>query len=353
MLRRLLPPLLALVVLAAGCGGTDDSATACKTVPSNMVASAIRAAGGPAGALTTTPNDEVNLTNCRWVSAGASVSVTIDSAPKAPLRYWHRITEQFEFYKADPQRNPQLVFGVGDDGGFGGAGAYWVPASGQLIAVHGQRIAIVSLSLRGLSSRAERTAAARIAQEALGTTARHTTVRGPAVARIELLTPRDGAVVRSDHVRVRGAIAPPKGKVTVNGQHVQTHDGTFHLTTALHAGLNRIAVAASGGRAKPSTLVVEVRRGSSPEAFARRAEREHPGRLPRLLGERLDSAKAILGALGRRVQVIDVEAAPGPDDARVVCQTRPFEGKPMPRGNRAVTVIADRDGPDACKSLGS
>jgi Glucodextranase, domain B len=352
VIRRLSLPLLVLLAVAAGCG-SDDATTACNTVSKTTVSSAIRAAGGAAATLDVTPNDEVNLTNCRWEATGTNVSVTIDSAPKAPLRYWHRITEQWEFYKQDPERNPQLVFGVGDDGTFGGAGAYWVPASGQLIALHGERIAIVALKLRGLDNKAQRGVAARIAQAALGTTGHAPSVKAPAVARIQLLTPRDGAVVREDHVRVRGAIVPPKGRVTVNGEHVEVAHGTFHVTVPLHAGANRIAVAASGGRAHPATLVVEVRRGTSPEAFAHRALRDHPGRVPRLLGERLDAAKEIVAEIGHRVRVIDVEDAPGPDDARIVCQTRPFPGKPLPRGERAVTLIADRDEPGACKSLGS
>jgi hypothetical protein len=172
-----------LVALAGACGltacGDDESApsvrtepfeqtrlrepgesgtvqeTVCKRVPARAVARAIRM---PGTRLEAKPNDSLDLSVCDWRAKGVRVQMILDSAPRAELRYFNQLSEQLEFYNADPKRRPYQIKGVGDDAAYGGAGAWWTRAKGQLVAYSTKRI----LRVRVVGIPAKRRAAVRL-----------------------------------------------------------------------------------------------------------------------------------------------------------------------------------------------
>jgi hypothetical protein len=178
--RTLVCCLVALgLVLAAAACGDDDSApsvrtepfqptrlrepgesgkvkeTVCKRVPGRAVA---RALGKPGIRLEAEANDSLDLSVCDWRAKGLRVQMIQDSAPRAELRFFNQLSEQLEFYNADPKRRPYQIKGVGDDAAYGGAGAWWTRARGQLVAYSKNRI----LRVRVVGIRARRRAAIRL-----------------------------------------------------------------------------------------------------------------------------------------------------------------------------------------------
>ena len=111
-------------------------------------------------------NNSYQLSLCTYRGAGVSIKLTVDSAPEAQRRYWNRIVEQQEFHAADSARRPQLVFGVGNDRTYGGAGAYWVPSVSKLQGYRGGRMVIVALRLPGVPDATKKRVAARLAHAA-------------------------------------------------------------------------------------------------------------------------------------------------------------------------------------------
>jgi hypothetical protein len=86
------------------------------------------------------PNDSTDLSICDWRGGGQRVQLIVDSAPRAQLRYYNQLAEQFQFHNTEPNRRPYQLNHVGDDGAYGGAGAWWTRSKSQLVAYADERI---------------------------------------------------------------------------------------------------------------------------------------------------------------------------------------------------------------------
>jgi hypothetical protein len=126
-----------------------------------------RIAGRPGSTPRARSNDSTDLSICDWRAAGLRVQLVVDAAPRAELRYFNQLAEQLQFYNADPERRPRQLRGVGDDGAYGGAGAWWTRAKGQLVAYARGRIVRVRVVGAGFDEHAKRRASALLARLAL------------------------------------------------------------------------------------------------------------------------------------------------------------------------------------------
>jgi hypothetical protein len=183
-----------LAIGVVGCGGDDDSASsdspyklrttpfrtselkqpadsgtvdvrACKILPPSVVARSLPVEGV---ALRASPNNSLDLSICDWHGGPVSdVKLTVDTAPRAQLRYYNLLAEQHEYYNADPARKARQIKGVGEDSAYGGAGAWWTRARNQLVAYDRDKIIKVRVNVRGFSDAAARAAAVRLAKRAV------------------------------------------------------------------------------------------------------------------------------------------------------------------------------------------
>jgi hypothetical protein len=328
-------PLIAAVTLVA-CGQSGPP-TACKKVGDARVEQATKVR-----ALSSTLDESPGLSVCHWTGGGASVRVTIDAAPQAPLRYFHRITEQYEFHSGDPHREPRLVYDVGDDArASGGAGAYWVEANGQLIAQRGDRLVIVTLHAPEVPAEKARKAATGLALAALEGAGGK---RGgaPATDRqanlFAVITPGSGAAVHDSRVEVAGTAA--KGvRVRVGGRSAKQKEGIWRAQVRLRRGRNHIEVEARAGTRR-ERRTIDVERGESADVVAAKLVRGSRGRLPDLRTETVQIAQIVAADLGVRVKVVPVVHGQVRADRWTVCRTRPFDGERLRRGERVKLFVA-------------
>jgi hypothetical protein len=182
IVRTLSRTLVCSLVLLAGCGGDDPAPgdrterfertplrepgesgtleeTVCEQVRPREVARAVRRPGARPEA---TPNDSLDLSVCQWQAPGLRVQMMADSAPRAQLRYYNQLSEQLQFFNADPQRRPYQIKGVGQDSAYGGAGAWWTRTKSQLVAYSRNRILRVRVVGPGFSDAEKRRAASRL-----------------------------------------------------------------------------------------------------------------------------------------------------------------------------------------------
>ncbi len=151
------------------------------------------------------------------------------------------------------------------------------------------------------------------------------------VVRLELGTPADGAVVRSETVEVRGTVQPRGAQVEVLGREVAADNGEFRTDVALEPGANMIDVAAGA-------------RGRRPDFAVTRIVREVRLPVPDLAGGDADTARDQLEGLGLTVRT---ENAGGffdpilPGDPKV-CELRPRPGAQVLPGSE-VTLRLARD----------
>jgi hypothetical protein len=129
--------------------------TVCKRVPARAVARALRR---PGTRLEAEANDSLDLSVCDWRGQGVRVQMILDSAPRAQLRYYNQLSEQLQFFNADPRRRPYQIKGVGQDSAYGGAGAWWTRTKSQLVAYSKNRI----LRIRVVGLPGRRQAAVRL-----------------------------------------------------------------------------------------------------------------------------------------------------------------------------------------------
>ena len=89
--RRLsVAPLLAVVL--GSCGGADEPERVCDMVAPRTVASEVRGVGAELqGSLQPRDDESPGLSVCSYRGGNTNVRVTRDTAPQAPLRYFHRI----------------------------------------------------------------------------------------------------------------------------------------------------------------------------------------------------------------------------------------------------------------------
>ena len=167
----------------AGCGDDDSAAPAERTEPfkptelkdagesGTLRQSACgllrprevaRMAGRPGLRLRPARNDSNDLSICDWRGGGLRVQLVIDAAPSAQLRFYNQLAEQLQFHNPDPEYRPRQIRGVGDDGAYGGAGAWWTRATKQLVAYRAKRILKIRVVDDGFADRARRRTAVRV-----------------------------------------------------------------------------------------------------------------------------------------------------------------------------------------------
>jgi hypothetical protein len=187
----LLYAILAAVLALAGCGGDDDSGSgssdyklrttafksnavrepgesgtmkvnSCRALSRAFVARTVKARS-----LKPSPNNSLDLSICDWDAGGRHVKLFVDTAPKAQLRYYNLLSEQHEYYNADPELKARQIKGVGEDSAYGGAGAWWTRGRNQLVAYDHDKIVKVRVNVRGWSDARARAAAIRIGKRAV------------------------------------------------------------------------------------------------------------------------------------------------------------------------------------------
>jgi hypothetical protein len=142
----------------AGQSGTLRK-TACGLLRPREVA---RMAARPDLLLHPTRNDSNDLSICDWRGGGLRVQLVIDAAPSAQLRFYNQLAEQLQFHNPDPEYRPRQIKGVGDDGTYGGAGAWWTRATKQLVAYKAKRILKIRVVDESIGDRARRRTAVRV-----------------------------------------------------------------------------------------------------------------------------------------------------------------------------------------------
>ena len=209
-MRKSALALVALCLLATGCGDSGSEETACQLLDRQDVAAALRAAGADATGLRSRSTESLDQSICAYRGQGANVRLNVDSAPEVRRRYFNRVTEAVQFSANDPGERPRPVHGLGDDDALGPAGAYWTGDFRQLFVLRGERLFIYQLSAPGLGADDARRAAVRLARATLPGRGTHRDGRArpeaPASLDVDVLAPRNGEAVRSDRVVVRGIV---------------------------------------------------------------------------------------------------------------------------------------------------
>jgi len=356
--RRLTLACLLPLVLASCGGSSDEQARVCQMIRPATVAKELRGSGAMVqGSLRPHADETPGLSVCNYTGGRVHARVSRDTAPQAPLRYFHRITEQFEFHAGDPKREPNLVFGVGDDKrAFGGAGSYWIPANGQLISLRDDRLVIVTVAARGTGDRGKRDAAERLALRVFGDG--QPAARGPSRAAsaepgMNVLTPRDGAEVRESDVLVEGTVTPPDATVRVAGQPTRTRNGVFRSRVSVDRGSNRVEIAADANGKEIDRKALTIKRLAPADQAAARIARDYNGRVPAIRGERLDIVRSALHQIGLRYIEVKLSRGHIVPEGWAACGSRPPEGERLPHNKPLVLLVArrqlDRTSGTACR----
>jgi glucodextranase-like protein len=322
------------------------------------VAKELRGSGAEVrGSLRPHADETPGLSVCSYRGGGVNARVSRDTAPQAPLRYFHRITEQFEFHAGDPEREPHFVFGVGDDKrAFGGAGSYWVPANGQLISLRDDRLVVVTVAARGVSDRGRREAAERLALRVFGDG--KPAKRGPSRATaakpsMTVLTPRDGAELREDRVLVEGTVTPPDATVQVEGRPARTQNGVFASRVPVDRGSNRVEVTAKANGQEIGREALTIKRLAPADEAAAKIASGYHGRVPDIRAERLDIVRSAFRQIGLRFIEVKLGRGRIVPEEWAACGSRPPEGEPTPRDKPLVLLVAkrqlDRTSGTACR----
>lgn len=333
-------------LLAAGCGSSRKQQSACDLVTKSAVsAQAQRLVGPGAGAVTATADETPGLSVCLYRGRDLSVRVSIDTNTRAPVRFYNRITEQWEFYAGDATRKPVLVNGVGDDQtAFGGAGAYWVAASNQLIALSNGRLVIVTVGAADAKPKQARAAAIRLARmitRSGGGKQQQARAELTPANQVQVFSPLAGTLVRAPTVAVHGAVVPADAQVRIDGRRARTRPGGFFFGhVPLTRGRNEISVVATRGSRDIDEQRIVVRRGASPAEAAAQLVRRSQGRLPDLRTQRLDVALAVLRALGLGHREATVQPGRVVPATWTVCSTKPAQGERIRRGRRVLVFVA-------------
>lgn len=124
--------------------------------------------GATPGTLDASANNSLDLSICDWQGGPVTdIKLTIDSAPRAQLRYYNLLAEQHEYYNADPARKARQIKGVGEDSAYGGAGAWWTRRRRQLVAYDRDKILKVRVAVRGFGDPEARATAVTLGKRAV------------------------------------------------------------------------------------------------------------------------------------------------------------------------------------------
>jgi hypothetical protein len=337
---------LLAALAATACGTQNEQSSACDLLTREIVEQQVGRAGD-AARLERERSESLDQSVCRYSAPGVNVGLNVDSAPEARRRYFNRVTEALQFSPNTPRRRPRPVQGLGDDDALGPAGAYWIPAYGQLFVLRGPRQFVYQFAMRAAGPARERAAAVRLAAATLpgDRVARRTTdvKQRSAGPELTLAAPRDGEVVGSRSVVVRGTVSDPVVAVRVQGRRAPVSDGTFAGRVALRRGTTRIRVVASTGSGERIARAVAVRRGRSPAARGAAFARRRPGRMPDLLAAPLPEARAVLRGAGIPYRLVRLADAPLPDRAWAVCATTPAPDARLPPRGRVLLKVDAAD----------
>jgi hypothetical protein len=153
--------------------GIHSDHTVCRLMGAREVASTVAAVTARTPRLQAHPNDSFELSVCRYSGGGTVVRVVLDGAADATRRFFNMLTEANELpILLHGRNNFRLVWDVGDDHTYGGAGAYWIRSRHQIIAIHADRIARVAVVVPGAGDRQRRIVASRLARRVLARAAR-------------------------------------------------------------------------------------------------------------------------------------------------------------------------------------
>jgi hypothetical protein len=175
--------LYAIAVAAtgfAGCGGDDDSSGSDYKLRTTAFRSNAVREPGESGTqrvracnvlrfsdLTPSQNNSLDLSICEWDGPGKHFKLMVDTAPKAQLRYYNLLSEQHEYYNADPELKARQIKGVGEDSAYGGAGAWWTRGRNQLVVYDHDKILKVRVNVDGWSDARARAAAVSLGKRAV------------------------------------------------------------------------------------------------------------------------------------------------------------------------------------------
>jgi hypothetical protein len=145
--------------------------------------------------------------------------------------------------------------------------------------------------------------------------------RVPLAVDLDVSSPSDNSVVRTDTVEVRGTVQPGGAAVMVLGRHAEVTAGTFSAQVELQPGANVIDVIATAP-------------GRGPAMTAVRVTRELPVEVPDLGGLEVAEAQERAGESGLELEVTEGgglfdDLLPGEP---AVCEQDPEPGTEVRRG---------------------
>ena len=188
--RRLVPPI-ALLVLAS-CGGEDappapvpkaqttetkpvarDEQSACQIFHESDVARLVLRTTGrrleEIGDTDVERMDSEQTSSCGYYAGpqdDVAVKLIVDRAAQSQKRYWYRLEELNQRSDNWSGPDPRLVFGIGQDKTYGGAGAFWNPSLSKLIAWRDDTMLTIIFFVPGVNDRDSSRAAASLARTA-------------------------------------------------------------------------------------------------------------------------------------------------------------------------------------------
>ena len=145
-------------------------ATACELVGTHYVAGLVARASGRERRLEREASDSLDLSTCWFRSTEGpivAVSLTLDTATKAVRRYYNQITEARQLpniFDPSPKYRLQLVRNVGEDGTYGGAGAFWIPVRATLTSIRDSTIVKAHFYVAGVRDQRLKEGAAKLAR---------------------------------------------------------------------------------------------------------------------------------------------------------------------------------------------
>ena len=153
--------------------------------------------------------------------------------------------------------------------------------------------------------------------------------RPPRAVELDVSSPSDTAVVRSETVEVYGSVEPAGATVRVLGRRAAVGGGSFHAEVPLEPGANVIDVIATAP-------------GRGPAMTALRVAREVPVEVPELVGLEVPAAERRLADAGLRSEVtrgggLFDGLLPGEP---AVCEQDPAAGTAVRRGSVVALTVA-------------
>jgi hypothetical protein len=151
----------------------------------------------------------------------------------------------------------------------------------------------------------------------------------PLPVELDISSPADMAVVRTDAVEVSGSVRPAGATVRVQGEEAEVSGGRFRAEVGLEPGANVIDVIATA-------------RGRAPVLTAFRVTREMPVEVPDLDGLEVREVQERLGELGLEAEVTEGgglldDLLPGEP---AVCEQDPAPGTEVRRGTTVKVEVA-------------